>query len=366
MSNKTLKQVLNALDHFSIDGEVISAYPYGNGHINDTFLITAQDVHKKQTQYIIQAVNHNVFKEPEKVLFNIAKVTEFLKGKSTEARQVLHLIPTTDGAVFFCDKEGFYWRVYDFITDSICLDIVESEEDFYECAYAFGNFQKDLSEFDAESLYETIPNFHNTPVRYNNFLNAVKNDIMGRAKSVQKEIDFIIERAEFYSVLLDANKDGKLPLRVSHNDTKSNNVMLDSKTRKALCVIDLDTVMPGFSVTDFGDAIRFGATTAAEDEKDLDKVNFDISLFKAYTKGFLEGCNGQLQNSEIMLLPEGAKMMTIECGMRFLTDYLEGDTYFKTAYSKHNLVRCRTQLKLVADMEEQWEEMKNTVKIYCK
>ena len=145
-------------------------------------MITAQDVHKKQTQYIIQAVNHNVFKEPEKVLFNIAKVTEFLKGKSTEARQVLHLIPTTDGAVFFCDKEGFYWRVYDFITDSICLETVESEEDFYECAYAFGNFQKDLSEFDAESLYETIPNFHNTPVRYNNFLNAVKNDIMGRAK----------------------------------------------------------------------------------------------------------------------------------------------------------------------------------------
>lgn len=223
-----------------------------------------------------------------------------------------------------------------------------------------------LDEFPAERLYETIPDFHNTPKRYENFLKAVENDYKSRAKNVLSEIEFINDRKDFYSILIDNNKRGELPLRVSHNDTKCNNVMLDEKTHQALCVIDLDTIMPGFSVTDFGDAIRFGASTASEDEKDLSKVNLSIEMFKAYTKGFLKGCGGKLPDSEIMLLPEGAKMMTIECGMRFLTDYLEGDTYFKTAYPNHNLDRCRTQLKLVASMEEHWDELKEIVKQYCK
>jgi len=203
-------------------------------------------------------------------------------------------------------------------------------------------------------------------LRFENFMAAVEADICARAAKVKDEIEFIKQRKDFCAVLYKANEEGRLPFRVTHNDTKINNVMLDAKTRKALCVIDLDTIMPGFSVTDFGDAIRFGASTAAEDEKDLSKVWMDIDMFAAYAKGFLEGCNGQLLDSEIMLLPEGAKMMTIECGMRFLADYLQGDTYFKTHYEGHNLDRCRTQLKLVADMESKWDKMKSIVKEYCK
>jgi len=275
------------------------------------------------------------------------------------------LVHTKDGNPFYKDDTGKYWRVYDFVEDSLCLDLPETIEDFYQAAIAFGEFQKHLNDFPVEKLYETIPDFHNTPDRYKKFLKAVENDVCGRAKSVQEEIKFVMDREEFYSVLFDNNKEGKLPLRVTHNDTKINNVMLDLKTRTALCVIDLDTIMPGFSVTDFGDSIRFGASTAAEDEKDLTKVEMNINLFETYAKGFITGCGGLLTKDEIMLMPEGAKMMTIECGMRFLTDYLEGDTYFKTKYADHNLDRCRTQFKLVADMEEKWDEMKEIInKVY--
>ena len=351
-------------ERFEIAGSVISADNYGNGHINDTVKVVTDDG-EKQHRYILQKVNGNVFKKPEQVLSNIEKVTAFLKVRANSEREVLSLIPTKDGKTHIKDDDGNVWRMYNFIEDSVCLDIVEDERDFYECAFAFGKFQRDLRHFPADTLYETIPNFHNTPIRFGAFLRAVSADKCGRAENVRKEIDFITSRQDFYSVLIDAEARGDLPVRVTHNDTKSNNVMLDKTTRKALCVIDLDTIMPGYSVTDFGDAIRFGASTAAEDEKDLDKVHFNIDLFKAYTKGYLAGCDGKLIPTEIMLLPEGAKMMTIECGMRFLTDYLEGDTYFKTAYPEHNLVRARTQLKLVREMEEQWDEMKRTVKQYA-
>ncbi len=349
---------------FDIRGSIVSIAAYGKGHINDTFLVRTID-NGTITKYIMQRVNSGVFKKPEQVISNIEKVTAFLKVRAGSEREVLSLIPTNDGKTFIKDSTGDVWRMYDFIDDSICLDIVENENDFYECAFAFGKFQRDLRDFPADTLYETIPNFHNTPVRFGAFLSAVAADKCGRAETVKKEIKFITERQDFYSVLIDAEKKGELPLRVTHNDTKSNNVMLDYKTRKALCVIDLDTVMPGYSVTDFGDAIRFGASTAAEDERDLDKVHFSIDLFKAYTKGYMAGCDGKLKDTEIMLLPEGAKMMTIECGMRFLADYLSGDTYFKINYHDHNLVRARAQLKLVSEMEEKWEEMKKVVKEYC-
>ncbi len=349
---------------FDIRGSIVSIAAYGNGHINDTFLVeTIVDGCIKR--FILQKVNSNVFKKPEQVINNIEKVTGYLKTRADSERAVLSLIPTKDGNTYFKDENGNVWRMYNYIENSICLDVVENEQDFYECAFAFGKFQRDLRHFPAETLYETIPNFHNTPVRFGAFLSAVAADKCGRVKSVKREIRFITERQDFYSALIDAEAKGDLPLRVTHNDTKSNNVMLDYKTRKALCVIDLDTVMPGYSVTDFGDAIRFGASTAAEDEKDLDKVHFSIDLFKAYTKGYMAGCDGKLKDTEIMLLPEGAKMMTIECGMRFLTDYLNGDTYFKINYPDHNLVRARTQLKLVSEMEEKWEEMKKVVKEYC-
>ena len=359
-----LEDKYELLKHFRLKGEIKSITPYGNGHINDTFLIATENSQEKN-RYILQRVNSNVFKKPKEVMKNIEKVTGFLKIRADSEREVLSLVPTLEGEIFFEDSDKNIWRIYKFIENSICLDKVENPDEFYECAYAFGSFQKNLSNFPADTLCETIINFHNTPSRYGDFLRAVSEDKCGRADGVQKEIDFIKDRQDFYSVLSNAEKEGELPLRVTHNDTKSNNVMLDKETRKALCVIDLDTVMPGYSVTDFGDAIRFGASTAAEDEKDLEKVHFDIDLYKAYLKGYLDGCGGKLIDSEIMLMPEGAKMMTVECGMRFLGDYLNGDTYFKTAYPEHNLVRARTQLKLVKEMEEHWEEMKEAVKEYC-
>ncbi|MBE6727574.1 MAG: aminoglycoside phosphotransferase family protein [Ruminococcaceae bacterium] len=358
-----MKNLEFAISRFAICSEPLECSPYGNGHINSTFLLVCDD-NGNRRRYILQSVNTNVFKKPEQVMQNIEKVTEYLRPGAKEHREIMTLIPTKDGKSCYVDEDGKCWRIYDFIEDSICLEHPESTEDFRQCAVAFGKFQRDLSRFPADSLFETIPDFHNTPKRFADFLQAVENDAVGRAAFVKEEIQFLKDRVDFYSVLYNANKAGVLPLRVTHNDTKSNNVMLDAKTRKALCVIDLDTIMPGFSVTDFGDAIRFGASTAAEDEKDLSKVSLDLEMFDIYTKGYLEGCGGQLSREEIMLMPEGAKMMTIECGMRFLTDYLNGDTYFKTAYAEHNLDRCHTQLKLVADMEEKWDEMKKIVEKY--
>ncbi len=361
-----MEQIANAVKKFKLCGEVRGFIPYGNGHINGTFKVVCSDENNNDVAYILQSVNSNVFKEPKKVMENIEKVTTYLRQFAKEDREVLRLIPTVDGKVYYEDENGLFWRMYNFISDSVCIDRIDSDEDFYQSAVAFGNFQRMLSSFPADTLHETIPNFHNTPKRYKDFLEALAEDKCGRAAGVKEEIEFVKAREDFYSVLLDANKAGKLPLRVSHNDTKSNNVMLDATTRKPLCVVDLDTIMPGFSVTDFGDSIRFGASTAAEDEKDLSKVKLDLHLFEVYAKGFLDGCGGQLTDEEIMLLPEGAKMMTIECGMRFLADYLSGDTYFKTSYPEHNLDRCHTQFKLVAEMEEHWDEMKKIVKQFCK
>ena len=344
------------ISKFDIQGNVASCEPYGNGHINSTFLVTT-DLGKR---YILQSINTNVFKKPDEVMSNISKVTEHLCARESDSRRVMPVIKLRDGGLLFADG-GKTWRMLGFVEGSLCLEAPESKEDFYESAVAFGNFQRLLGDFDASLLYETIPDFHNTEKRYEAFLQAVENDICGRAKDVREEIEFVKARKDFCSVLLDANRKGILPLRVTHNDTKINNVLLDEKTRKALCVIDLDTIMPGFSVTDFGDSIRFGASTAAEDEKDLSKVNLDLDLYEIYAKGFIDGCGNALGREEIMLFPEGAKMMTLECGMRFLTDYLSGDTYFKTAYEGHNLDRCHTQFKLVSEMEKHWAEMKAIV-----
>lgn len=359
-----MNDINSIVNNFKVVGDIIEVSNYGNGLINGTFLITCFDGDNKN-RYILQMINKNVFKQPNKVMENILKVTDYLRNKVETSREVLTVVHTFDGGCFCYDENDDLWRMYEYIEDSICLDRPEFLEDFYQAGLAFGKFQRYLSDFSPECLNETIPDFHNTPKRYENFLKALEEDKLGRAKDIKAEIEFIKERKDFYSVLIDNNKKGVLPLRVSHNDTKMNNVMLDCDSRRALCVIDLDTIMPGFSVTDFGDAIRFGASTAAEDEKDLNKVSMDINLFEIYTKGFIKGCGGQLPKDEIMLLPEGAKMMTIECGMRFLTDYLEGDTYFKTSYPEHNLVRCRTQLKLVADMEEKWDKMKRIVTRFC-
>lgn len=271
---------------------------------------------------------------------------------------------TKDGKNFYTDPEGGAWRVYPFIEDTKCLQSAETPELFAASALAFGRFQQMLKDYPADTLYETIPRFHDTEDRLAKLKAAVAADAMGRVKDVQAELDFVTAREADCSVALQALRDGKLPLRVTHNDTKLNNVLMDRKSGEGVCVIDLDTVMPGLSINDFGDSIRFGANHCAEDEKDLSKVNFDLSLFEVYTQGFLEGANGALTQAELDYLPWGAKLMTLECGIRFLTDYLEGDHYFRTHREGQNLDRCRTQFKLVADMEDQWEAMKAVVDKY--
>lgn len=350
-------------------GQVIDCKPFGDGHINDTFAVVCRNDDGSETRYVLQRINHEIFKDPAKVMENVVYITEFLRGKIIAAgedpdRGTISYLQMPGGGYCFRDAIGSYWRSYRFIEDAISFDTVQCPEDFYQSAVAFGRFQQLLSDFDASHLTETIPDFHNTPVRYERFCHAVEQDACGRAKSVEKEIAFVHERAEFMHTLTDLLKNGEIPLRVTHNDTKLNNVLFDQNTRKAICVIDLDTVMPGLSVYDFGDSIRFGATTAAEDEPDLSKVNFDLNLFELYTKGYLEGCCGSLTEMERRMMPEGAKMMTLECGMRFLTDYLEGDHYFKTSRPGQNLDRTHTQFKLVADMEACWDEMHRIVEKY--
>ena len=271
----------------------------------------------------------------------------------------MSLIRTKDGAPHtrYGDE---YWRVYDYVDGTICLQQPETDEDFYQAAVGFGTFAQLLSDFPAEKLHETIPNFHNTPDRYRALLETLERDPMHRAAQVQPEIEFALARQAEMSAIQNALTAGELPLRVTHNDTKLNNVLLDAATRQALCVIDLDTVMPGSSLYDFGDSIRFGAATAAEDEKDLSKMEMSLDRFRVFTRGYVRACPG-LTAKELELLPMGAKTMTMECGVRFLTDYLDGDHYFAVHREGQNLDRCRTQFKLVADMEKKWDEMRKIV-----
>ena len=346
-----------ALEAYAWKEPPSTAKRYGKGHINVTYVIPGADGER----YILQRVNKNVFKQPVELMENVAAVTNYLSARTEDPRRCLRLIATKDGENFFTDSEGDYWRMYLFITDSICLQQAESGEDFRQSAIAFGEFQNQLRDFPAHTLHEVIPKFHDTKDRYRLFHEAVQADQAGRAKDVQEEIAFYLAREDFAGLIVDKLEDGTLPLRVTHNDTKLNNVMLDKKTRKALCVIDLDTVMPGSSLYDYGDSIRFGASTAAEDEKNLDNVWMDLELYRMYTDGYLSACGDSLTELEIEMLPVGAKMMTLECGMRFLTDYLNGDTYFKTSYPEQNLDRTRTHIKLVSDMEAKWDDMNRII-----
>ena len=339
-------------EQFQLTSPAISCSRYGCGHINETYLVQTES----GTRYILQKINQRIFKNVLKLMENIAAVTAFLSKQTSDPRKVLTLIPTLDGRSCYRDADGSYWRVYAFVEDSICLQQPENPADFYESAVAFGDFQQRLKDFPAHLLHEIIPNFHNTPDRYRIFRETLAKDPCGRAKDVQAEIDFVLAREKEAGALVDLLAVGKLPLRVTHNDTKLNNVMLDAATRTALCVIDLDTVMPGLSLYDFGDSIRFGAASAAEDEQDLSKMELRLDLFEIYTKGFLAACP-DLTAAERENLPMGAKLMTLECGVRFLTDYLDGDHYFATHRPGHNLDRARTQFKLVSDMERKWTQM---------
>lgn len=346
------------MNQFQAEGEVISVEPYGSGHINHTYLANMAD----GKRYILQGINTTIFKNTDELMENILNVTSYLRKEiestgGDPARETLTVVMTKDGKSYFTDEDGSKWRVYEFIEGAQTFDAVESNEDFYQSAVAFGKFQAMLANFPADTLHETIPQFHDTAKRYRDFEKAVEADVKGRASKVAAEIAFVREHSKEVSELHDMLAKGELPLRVTHNDTKLNNIMIDSNSHKAICVIDLDTVMPGLSAHDFGDAIRFGANTAAEDEPDTSKVSLSLELFEIYVKGFLEGCGGRLTENEVKVLPMGAKMMTLECGMRFLADYLEGDVYFKISREDHNLDRCRTQFALVADMEKKWQQM---------
>ena len=343
------------LRDFRLDAEPVSCVPYGCGHINATYLaVTASG-----RRYILQKINHHTFRDVAGLMENITSVTEFLRTKTDDPRAVLTLVKAADGAGYLHAQEG-YWRVYNFVEDTLCLQLPETDEDFYQSAVGFGTFQQLLAEFPAAQLHETIPNFHNTPDRYRALLETLERDPMHRAAQVQPEIEFALARQAEMSAIQNALTAGELPLRVTHNDTKLNNVLLDAKTRKALCVIDLDTVMPGSSLYDFGDSIRFGAATAAEDERDLAKMEMSLDRFRVFTRGYVRACPG-LTQKELELLPLGAKVMTMECGVRFLTDYLDGDHYFAVHRAGQNLDRARTQFKLAADMEKKWSDMQKIV-----
>jgi len=357
------------IDNFTFEGVLLEEMPWGNGHINDTFLVVFDVPEKGIKRYILQKMNKDIFTKPIEVMENVTGVTSYLRDIIMEnggdpERETLTVITSKDGKPYYIDKDGEYWRAYRYIEDAASYDQPESLEDFYQSAVSFGHFQRMLSDYPAETLHETIKGFHDTKARFAVLKKAIEEDVCGRASSVKEEIDFVLAREDVANVLGEMLAKGEIPLRVTHNDTKLNNIMIDNKTRKGICVIDLDTVMPGLAVNDFGDSIRSGASTAAEDEIDLEKVWCDMRLFEAYTKGFIEGCGGSLTAKEIEMLPVGAKVMTFESGIRFLTDYLQGDTYFKIHRENHNLDRCRTQLKLVADMEEKWDTMNRIVKKY--
>ena len=358
-----------AIANFKFEGVLVDDRPYGSGHINDTYLLVFNIADMGQIKVILQRMNKDIFENPVQLMENILGVTSYLRERIIEnggdpERETLNVIHTVDEQPYFVDSTGEYWRAYKFITDSTSYDQVENKDDFYQSAVAFGNFQKLLADYPAETLHETIVGFHDTKARFAVFKKAVEADECGRAASAKKEIEFVLSREELANTFSDLLAKKEVPLRVTHNDTKLNNIMIDNKTRKGICVIDLDTVMPGLAMNDFGDSIRFGASTAAEDEQDLEKVSCDMELYDIYAKGFIEGCGGKLTEREIDLMPMGAKSMTFECGMRFLTDYLQGDTYFKIHRENQNLDRCRTQFKLVADMEAKWDTMQQIIKKY--
>lgn len=336
----------NVAELFNIEGVVLSASPIGNGHINDTYLVVTDS-----GRYVLQRINTHVFRSPDQLMHNIKAVTDFMNSR-------MQVIKTCDGGLFAVTPDG-HWRMMTYIENSYTCERVKSPEQFREIGLAYGSFIHDLAGFPAEDLYETIEGFHDTRRRFDRLMQACEEDSFGRKHTALAELRFACEREKDTDVLNDCVRRGEIPVRVTHNDTKINNVLLDKDTGKAVCVIDLDTVMPGLTVNDFGDAIRSGASTGKEDEGDLEQVRLDLNLYRSYAAGFIAGCP-DLTEKEIELMPVGARLMALECGIRFLTDYIEGDHYFKTAYPEHNLIRCRAQFRLVQDMEEHWEEMQTT------
>lgn len=358
--------LINIIKAFPSFGKYVGFKPIVDGHINDTYVVEYKLNDGKSVHYLLQRINTHIFTNPDELMENVVNVTEYLRERIAARggdvdRETLAVCKTADGKNYYEDGRGDCWRMYTFVYGTYSLNAISSPEVFKNAAIAFGDFQKDLADFPVEKLYETIPNFHNTISRFKDFVDSVCKNIAGRKDLCQKEIEFVFERGKDCMTLVNLIDKGEIPLRVTHNDTKLNNVLFDDVTNKGICVIDLDTVMPGLSLYDFGDSIRFGASTAAEDEPNLDKVKFSLELFKAYVEGYLESAGTALTENEIKYLPFSAKLLTLECGMRFLGDFLNGDTYFKVDYPEHNLIRSRTQFKLVKEMEEKMGEMEKIV-----
>lgn len=357
--NKTLNEIIDAFD---IN---LNISPYGDGHINETYVADSSP------KYILQKINTSIFTNPQKLMENIDAVTTYLRDIITKNggdpdRETLTVIKTKDGRLFYEASDGGCYRVYKFIENTISLNLPENPEQFESSAKAFGHFQNQLAEFDASTLYETIPDFHNTIKRTENLKNAMNENIAGRKDEVTDVFEgYAVFESDCHIITKDLQS-GAIPTRVTHNDTKLNNVLFDKDTGKGLCVIDLDTVMPGSLLFDYGDSLRFGASTAVEDEADLEKVWFDLDYFESYTKGFLSELGDKITKREVELLPLSALTLTYECGIRFLTDYLNGDTYFRIHYPEQNLVRAKNQLKLCQDITAKFDEMKKIVAKYAK
>lgn len=345
---------------FDIPGEFVSAVPTGSGHINDSYLVLFGGAGER-TAYVLQRINHHIFADPSALMQNIQRVTSHLAtklaGEPDSDRRSLTLIPTRDASAWHTDPLGNSWRAYRFIEHARTYDIVESPAQAYQAAKAFGHFQCLLADLPAPRLHDTIPDFHHTPKRFAQLQQAIAADVANRAHSARPEIDFALDRQPFTSVLIDA----QLPERVTHNDTKFNNVMLDDRTGEGICVIDLDTVMPGLAPFDFGDMVRTTTSPAAEDEQDLSKVTMQRPMFEALARGYLASAGGFLTSAERGHLVAAGKLITFEQGLRFLTDYLAGDPYYKIHRPSQNLDRCRTQFKLVASIEQQEDAMHRLV-----
>ena len=347
---------------FQIGGQIVGAVPYGSGHINDSYRVTSYQA-DMPVRYILQRINQTIFKDPVAVMENIQRVTSHLTAKvSTEPdrdRLVLTLVPARDEKAWYVDADGNHWRAYRFIEQAHAYDAVESPDQAFQAAKAFGRFQQLLVHFPSPPLHETIPDFHHTPKRFMALEHAIASDAAKRSITAKQEIEFAFKRKSIASVLLDAN----LPQRIAHNDTKFNNVLLDDVTGEGLCVIDLDTVMPGLVLHDFGDMVRTTTSPAQEDERDLSKVTMQFSMFEALVHGYLASTGSFLTTAEKEHLVSSAKLMTLEQGIRFLTDYLAGDVYYKVRRDEHNLDRCRTQFKLLESIELQEEKMDRLVSI---
>lgn len=362
------QQVAAVLGHFDLPGRLLAVAPYGSGHIHDTYASVFQ-TGDGPLRFIHQRINLFVFPEPEKVMANIERVTNFARQRilasgGDPSRETLTLLPAEDGRSFYQAPNGDYWRSYVFIEGARTYEQVEDLRHVYSAARAFGQFQRLLSDLPGERLHETIPNFHHTRRRFETFLSALANDPCRRAACVRPEIEFVLAHEAETSVIVDLLAAGELPERVTHNDTKLDNVMIDETTREGVCIIDLDTVMPGSALYDFGDAVRIGASSAAEDERELDKVGIDLIMFDRLAHGYLDAAREFLTATEVDLLVFAAELITLECGMRFLTDHLNGDVYFKIHRPDQNLDRCRTQFKMVAEMERQRQAMQDIVERY--